>query len=96
MPFDALSTGCAVELSQKRHMTKIDTHTKAQVSHYNTPSRRRITYCGWILRNKTFLRNKWRIGNAPDLLLSREGVVPRGYIGGSLVKGPGLRRTKGI
>ena len=32
MPFDAMSTGCAVELSQKRHMTKTDTHTKAQVS----------------------------------------------------------------
>ena len=26
MPFDAVSTGCAVELSQKRHMTKTDTH----------------------------------------------------------------------
>ena len=43
MPFDAVSSGCAVELSQKRHMTKTDTHTKAQVSHYDTPSRRRIT-----------------------------------------------------
>ena len=79
MPFDALSTSCAVELSKERHMTKADTHTKAQVSHYDTPSRRRITHCGWILRNKTFLRNKWRIGSAPGLLLSREGVVPRGY-----------------
>ena len=61
-------------------MTKTDTHTKAQVSNYDTPSRRRITHCGWILRNKTFLRNKWRIDSAPGLLLSREGVVPRGYI----------------
>ena len=26
MPFDAVSTGCAVELSQKCHMTKTDTH----------------------------------------------------------------------
>ena len=52
MPFDAMSTGCAVELSQERHTTKTDTHTKAQVSHYDTPSRRRITHCGWMLRNK--------------------------------------------
>ena len=39
MPFDAVSTGCAVELLQKRHMTKTDTNTKAQMSHYDTPSR---------------------------------------------------------
>ena len=37
MPFDAVSTGRAVELSQKRHMTKTDTHTKAQVSHTTHP-----------------------------------------------------------
>ena len=88
MPFDAMSTGCAVELSQKRRMTKTDTHTKAQVSNYGTPSRRRITHCGWILRNKKFLRNKWRIGSAPGLLLSREGVVPRGYARVCLIISP--------
>ena len=40
---------------------------------------RNVTFCGLRLRNQTFLRNKWRIGNSPGLLLSREGVATRGY-----------------
>ena len=38
-----------------------------------------LCQCGCRLRNQTFLGNKSRIGNSP-LLLSREGVAPRGYI----------------
>ena len=38
-----------------------------------------LCQCGCRLRNQTFLGNKSRIGNSPGLLLSREGVAPRGY-----------------
>ena len=37
-----------------------------------------LCQCGCRLRNQTFLGNKSRIGNSPGLLLSREGVAPRG------------------
>ena len=45
--------------------------------------------CGCRLRNQTFLENKSRIGNSPGLLLSREGVAPRGpLVAASLALGP--------
>ena len=36
-----------------------------------------LSFCGSLLRNLTFLKNKWRIGSAPGLLLSQEGVALR-------------------
>ena len=41
-----------------------------------------LRFCGSLFRNLTFLKNKWRIGSAPGLLLSQEGEArtPRGNV----------------